>query len=143
MAVGVPGQHLDAPAVDLVAGVEQLRVAYPVHGVPEALRLSRYAVDVLGRHAVGDPVVDESLHVAIAPRVDALLVVRPPLQHRRAADRRHVGGTPDVVGMHVRDDDALERGIQLCEHRLPALGRLGRRQGRCRRASSPFSVRRK
>ena len=27
--------------------------------------------------------------------------------------------------MHVRDDDALERRVQLCEHRLPALGRLG------------------
>ena len=121
MAVGVPRQHLDAPAVDLVAGVQELRVAHPVHGVHEALRLARDARDVLVGHAVRDPIVDEPLRVAVAPRVDTLLVVRAALQHRRAADGRNVGSTADVIGMHVRDDDPLEGRVELREHRLPAL----------------------
>ena len=93
-------------------------------------------VDVLGRHAVRDPVVDEALWIAVAPGAQALLVVGSSLQHRRARDGRDVRRASDVVGVHVRDDDALERRVQLVEHRLPALRRLARRRGRCRRASS-------
>ena len=46
VAVGVAGQHLDAPAVDLVAGVEQLAGrATQCTACDEPLRLARDPVD--------------------------------------------------------------------------------------------------
>ncbi len=37
VAVGVPPEDFDAPAVELVAGIDELRVANPVNGVDEPL----------------------------------------------------------------------------------------------------------
>ncbi len=37
-----------------------------------------------------------------------------------------VASAADVIGVHVRDDDPLDRRVELVEHRLPALSRLPR-----------------
>ena len=70
---------------------------------------------------MGDPVVDELLRIVLAPGSDALLVVLATLEHGRAGELGDVARAADVIGMHVRDDDQLDRRIELVEHRPPAL----------------------
>ena len=138
--VRVAAQHEHAPAVDLVAVLEELRVAHPMHRVDEAGRLAQHRVDLLARHPVGDPVVDEPPRIVLAPRANALLVVLTALQHRRAGQLGDVARATDVVGMHVRDDDLLDRRIQLVEHGSPAL--LGRARAEAGIDQDPAAVRR-
>ena len=60
----------------------------------------------------------------MAPGSDALVVVLAPLQHRCAGQLLDVARPADVVGMHVRDDDLLDRRIQLVQHGAPLRLRL-------------------
>src|SRR5581483_484387 len=113
-------QHFDAPAVDLVAGVEQPVVLLdPVDCADQPVRLGDQTFDRRRRHAVLGPVRGEHLRVALAPRAYALRVVLAALEDRRAGQRRDVTRTADVVRMHVRHHDRLDRRVECVEHRPP------------------------
>ena len=48
-------------------------------------------------------------------------MVDAPLVHRRPCQLGDVAGAADVIRMHVRDDDRLDRSVELVEDRPPAL----------------------
>ena len=121
MAVGMAGKDIDPPAVDVVARVEQsIRLLHPVHGRHELVRLGDDPLDRRARHPVQRPVVGEPLGVPLAPRPHALRVVDPPLEHGRTRQLGHVTCAADVVRVHVRDHDCLDRAVEGVDHRAPA-----------------------
>ena len=124
VAVRMTAQDLDAPAVDLVPRIEQLRPFDPVHRRHQPLGLSCDPVDRQARHAVRRPVRDEPLGITTAPSRDALVVVLTSLQHQRAGQLLDVAGAADVVRMHMRDDDLLDRSVELVEHGPPLRFRI-------------------
>jgi len=123
MAVGMPAQDFDPPAVEVVPGLQKLRPLEPVDGLHQPARLGRDPLHERRRHALGSPVRDERLGVARAPGAQALRVVLAPLQDRGIRQLMHVARAADVVGMHMADHDPLDRRVQLVEHRTPP--RLG------------------
>ena len=52
------------------------------------------------------------------------------LEHRRTRQPGDVARAADVVGMHVRDEDPLDRSVELVEHRPPLRLGLGRAEPR-------------
>ena len=106
LPVGVPGRREQLPAVDVVAGPDELWVAL----VADERRVDRARPEQLlrdvARHAVTqEPVRDPLRPARVAPDELALGVVQLALEHRRAGQLGEVRGRADVVGMEVRDDD--------------------------------------
>jgi len=132
VAVGVAAQHLDAPAVDLVTGIEQLRSfdqctaaisrsdsrSIPSIVSPGMPCDDQYATNRSDRDGPTRRRTGRSPHVPGAPA-------------RRSAPGCH--GSADVVGMHVRDDDLLDRCVQLVS--------TGRQFASGSREPSPVSTR--
>jgi hypothetical protein len=67
------------------------------------------------------PVLGEALWVALAPGQRALRVVDASLIHRRARKPGDVTRSADVVRVHVRHHDRLDRCVERVEDRPPAL----------------------
>ena len=120
MSVGVARRRVDAPAVDGVAGVDERRIPGEAHEVREHVA----GLDQLLRHRRRDAVAEEPVGdplrpVARAPHALALRVVEAPLEHGRSRRLRRRLGPADVIGMHVRDEDARDRSVDLGEDLLP------------------------
>jgi hypothetical protein len=123
----MPAQDLDPPAVDLVTRLEQLGRLGPVHELAHQRGVAQVHVHVGLRQTVLEPEPGEALHGALRPpRAAALLVVLPPLEHRRARQRGDIARAADVIRMHVRHEDALDRRVELVEHRPPQRLGVGR-----------------
>ncbi len=85
MAVGVAGRRVDAPAVDLVARLDERRVPGEADEVREHVPGLDQLVGDLGRHAVEqEPLRDPLGPVVRAPDALALRVVEAALRDRRA-----------------------------------------------------------
>ena len=126
LAVRMPGRGDGLPAVDEVAGLEQLGVGLEADERP----VHRPLLDQLGRHLVGDAVpaepVDEHVRpVVAAPDERALLVVEPPLGHRRAGELGEVAGGADVIRVEVGDEDPGDRPGEPLELGGPPVARVG------------------
>ena len=87
------------------------------------------------------PVVGEELRVPLAPRQGALRVVDPPLVHRRARELGDVACAADVIRMHVRDHDRLDRSVERVEDRPPALLGIARAEPGVDEDEAPFDER--
>src|SRR4051812_3138008 len=126
--VGVTRQMQHVPARNIVALLERLRVpGEPDHG-PETGGLVPDRVRDRGRRPVQPEVVGQlSGPVRPAPDVLGARVVLPSLQHRRARRGRGRLGAPDVVGVEVRDDDAVDGRVELREELAPVLLGAGER----------------
>ena len=137
LPVGVTGCGDELPAVDLLARLDEDRVALvaderPVHGAlaDELVR------DVVGRAVEPEP-VDEPLRPGgVPPDELALRVVERPLYDRRAGQLVEVGRRPDVVRMEVRDEDRRDAASCLLELEQPTSPSRREARPRCRRASN-------
>ncbi len=126
LAVRMPWRGDGLPAVHEVAGLEQLGVGLeadelPVHGP---------LLDQLGGHPVGDTVPAEPVDEHVGPVVSApdertLLVVEPPLSHRRAGELGHVAGGADMIRVEVGDEDPGDPAGKPVELRGPPVPRVG------------------
>ena len=126
LAVRMPGRGDGLPAVHEVAGLEQLGVGLEADERP----VHRPLLDQLGGHLVGDAVpaepVDEHVGpVVSAPDERALLVVEPPLGHRRAGELGDVAGGADVIRVEVGDEDPGDRPGEPVELGGPPVARVG------------------
>ena len=120
MAVGVSRRRVDAPAVELVARIDERRVPREADEVGEHVAGLDQLVGDLGRHAVAEePRRDLLGPVVGAPDLLALGVVEPALEDRRSRRLRGRLGAADVVGVHVRDEDADDRAVELREDLVP------------------------
>ena len=126
LPIGVAGRGDELPAVDLLAGLDEDRVALvaderPVHGALADELLGH----VVGRAVEPEP-VDEPLRPGgVPPHELALRVVERPLYDGRAGQLVEVGRRPDVVGMEVRDEDRRDATARLLELERPGLLRVG------------------
>ena len=84
----------------------------------------------VGGHAPG--------RTGIAPERNRLLVVEAALEHGCPRQRRDVGRAPDVIGVQMGDEDALDRAVQPGEDRTPE--RLGVTRPEARVDERPASV---
>ena len=122
MSVRVTGQLEHPPPVHLVVFLQPLRVAGEADERREDARLVAQLLRQRLREAVASEVVGEALRpVLAAPDGLALLVVTGALVDARARERLRVLPAAGMVGVEVRDDDAGDRGVELGQHRLPAL----------------------
>ncbi len=121
VTVGMAGQYLDPPPIDLVARLEQpVRVLHPVHRSHEPVRLGDDSLDRRARHPMQRPVVGEPLRIPLPPGAHALSVVDPALEHGRPRELGHVARPTHVIRVHVRDDDRLDRSVERVDDRPPA-----------------------
>ena len=98
VAVGVARHPVHAPAVDLVARLDERRVPREADEVGEHVAGLDQLVRELRRHAVADePLRDLLRPVVGAPDALALRVVEPALEHRRAGRAAAACGAADVV----------------------------------------------
>ena len=77
------------------------------------------AITELERKVDVEPVREPLRPVARPPHALALRVVEPTLDHRRAGRRRGRLRAPDVVRVHVRDEDPHHGPFDPRVHRLP------------------------
>ena len=74
----------------------------------------------LRRDAVSqEPVRDPLRPTVVPPDPLALRVVEATLEHRRAGRLGRRLGAPDVVRVHVRDEDPRDRAVEVREDLLP------------------------
>ena len=92
-----------------------------MHGIQQAAGLAHQSLHLVLGDAVRDPVVAKPLRIALTPRAHALGVVLAALEDRHAGQVRDVTGTADVIRMHVRDHDPLQRAVERVEHGQPPL----------------------
>ncbi len=123
VAVGVAGELDHFPAVDLLAFADFLGVARVVDERLGGAPLLEHLVGDLGRHAVPpEPGRDSLRPIGASPNLLALRVVERALEHLSAGDAARDLSAPDMVGMEVRDQDALDRPVQLGDKQLLQAG---------------------
>src|SRR5829696_5753262 len=120
MPVGVPREVMHLPAFHAISDLERLGIPHEPDEPDERGGLVAKALDVrLGRPMEAEVGGHQLLVALLAPRPQALRVVVAALEHRRAAQRREIRRSADVVGMEMRDYDALDRAVQLAEDTSP------------------------
>ena len=137
LAVRVAGRRDELPAVDVLARLDEDRVAL----VADERPVDGALADELGRHVVGRAVepepVDEPLRPrGVPPHELALRVVERALNDGRAGQLVEIRRRADVIGVEVRDEDGRDTPSRLLELRRPGLLRVGKCRCPCRRASS-------
>ena len=130
LTVGVTRCGDELPAVDVLAGLDEDRVAL----VADERPVDGALADELLGHVVGRAVelepVDEPLRpVGVPPDELALRVVERALDDGRAGQLVEIGGRADVVGVEVRDEDGRDAPARLARARPPTSPsrRAGRR----------------
>ena len=118
LTVGVTGRGDELPAVDVLPGPDEERVALvaderPVdRALPDELR-----GDVVRRAVVLEPADEPFRPGGIAPDELALRVVERALHDGRAGQLVEVGGGTDVVGVEVRHEDRRDAAAGLLRAR--------------------------
>ncbi len=141
VAVRMPRQVEELPAVELLAGREQHRIAGESDEVDERSRVLAERLELrLGRPVLAQVLRHPLLVALLAPGADALGVVVGALVHRRPGQRRDVGRRTDVVGVEVGDDDSADGRRQRGELPRPPLTRI--RQPEAGVHEGPAAVRR-
>ena len=124
LTVGVPWRGHELPAVEVVAVVDQHRIALEADERPVDVAGADQLLGDLVRHAVrAEPAGDPLRPVRVSPHELALGVVERALVHGSLRQLGDVGGRADVVGMEVRDDDPDDLGA--VERRRPDLLGVG------------------
>src|SRR5438874_7407071 len=110
MPVRVPGQLDDAPAVEVAALVEQVRVERVADERRKGMALLDQVVGDGRRHAMGREPRRHPLRPVLAPPYPlALRVVESALEDGRAGHRGSRSRAPDVIRVEMRDRDPLHR----------------------------------